>query len=301
MFIYLHFMSICDTIHLIKIWSEDMIKHHNNSGLSVEITLIDVGEEENAVINPIPPNQRFHYIVHYIVKGKGIFKSSTQETYKLSAGDAFAIYKNDTVYYESDHNNPLHYYWVGFNGSDSEKIMQYLGFSKTRQVVPLKNFTLIKTAFDNLLYSNANKDAYNTLANFFECLKVIRQSNYTTPASVLVSDTLLSSAISYMETNLDKNILVEDVAKYLKVDRSSFAKKFKAKFNIPPHRYLLKLKLSKAEMLLEMSEYNISEISELLGFTDTYIFSKIFKKHYGISPNAYRKLRNFKKANRSKS
>ena len=278
-----------------------MIKYHNNLGLSFEITLIDVGEEENAAINPVPPNQRFHYIVHYTVKGKGIFKSSTQETCKLSAGDAFAIYKNDTVYYQSDHNNPLHYYWIGFNGADSEKVMQYLGFSKNRQVIQLKNFDMIKDAFNNLMYSNANKDAYNTLSNFFYCLKIIRQSNHTVPASTPVSDTLLSSAISYMETNLDKNLSIEDIAKHLNVGRSSFAKKFKATFNIPPHKYLLKLKLSKAEMLLEMSEYNISEISEQRGFTDNYIFSKIFKKHYGISPNAYRKLRKSKKASRSRN
>ena len=278
-----------------------MIKHYNNLDLSIKITLIDVGEEENAVINPAPPHQRFHYIVHYAVKGKGIFKSSAQETYKISAGDAFAIYKNDTVYYQSDHNNPLHYYWIGFNGADSEKIMRYLGFSKSKPVIQLKNFDMIKDAFNNLLCFNANKDSYNTLSNFFYCLKIIRQSNHTVPASTPVSDTLLSSAISYMETNLDKNLLIEDIAKHLNVDRSTFTKKFKATFNIPPHKYLLKLKLSKAEMLLEMSEYNISEISEQLGFTDNYIFSKIFKKHYGISPNAYRKLRKSKKASRSRN
>ncbi len=277
-----------------------MIKGHSLANLSVDITITDIGEEDNAVINAKPPNQRFHYIIHFVVKGKGIFKSSAPETYKLSAGDAFAIYKHDTVYYESDHNNPMHYFWVGFNGSDSEKIMQYLGFSKARQVISLKNFNMVRTAFDNLLYSCSNEDAYNTFANFFECLKVIRQSNYSSEPSILVSDSILSSAISYMETNIDKNLLVEDIAKQLNMDRSSFSKKFKATFNISPHKYFLQLKLAKAEVLLSMSEFNISEIGEMLGFTDNYIFSKIFKKHYKMSPNAFRKMHQITKSKRVK-
>ncbi len=273
-----------------------MLKNYNAPNASVNITLIDVGEEDNAVINATPPTQRFHYIIHYVIAGNGIFKSSNQEHHKLMPGNAFAIYKHDTVYYESDHDAPLHYYWIGFNGYDSERLLQYLGFSKTNQVIRLKNQATIKEAFAKLLSSSSNNDTYATFSNFFECLKIIREANYEETPPVLMLDSLLSSAIAYMETNIYKRITIEDLVHELNVDRTAFSKKFKAKFNVPPHKYFLKLKLSKAALLLESSEYNIGQISELLGFTDNYIFSKTFKKHYGISPYTYRKLRRNKKS-----
>ncbi len=272
-----------------------MLKNYSATNLSVDITVMDIGEEDNAVINAMPPTQRFHYIVHYIIDGKGIFKSSNQESHKLSAGDAFAIYKHDTVYYESDHNAPLHYYWIGFNGRDSEQVLQYLGFSKTKQVINLKNSSLVKEAFARLLSSAADKDIYATFSHFFECIKIIREANRNEAPPILVLDTMLSDAVAYMEANIYKQLTIENIVQHLNVDRNSFSKKFKAKFNIPPHKYFLKLKLAKAESLLEASEYNINQISEILGFTDNYIFSKTFKKYYGMSPYTYRKLRQKKK------
>ena len=272
-----------------------MIKNYNIVNLSTEISIIDIGEEENASLNPPPPTQRFHYILHYILKGKGVYKTSSQNTYKLSAGDAFVVYKNDTVYYESNHNDPLHYFWIGFDGKDSEKILQYLGFSKARMSIPLKNYKSIKFAFSNLIYSYLNNDRYKTFASFFECLSIIKQANPISNTNEIITDSILSSSIVYMENNLDKNLMIEDIARHLNISRTSFSKKFKEKFNTSPHKYFLSLKLSKAATLLEASEKNINEISDLLGFTDNYIFSKIFKKHFGFSPTTYRKIHQTKK------
>ncbi len=278
-----------------------MVKHYVNMNSSINLTIIDVGEEENAATNAQPPSQRFHYILHYIIKGKGLFKSSTQETYKLSAGNVFVVYKQDTVYYESEHNHPLHYYWVGFDGSDSEKILHQLGFSHSNQVVTLNNHSSVRDAFHKLLYSYTEKDQFGNLSRFFNCLNVLKERRYgTTPTPVQNSDELLDAAIRYMENNLNKNVTIEDISNELHIDRSTFSKKFKTKFNTPPHEYFLRMKLTKAETLLEMSDYTISQISDTLGFTDNYIFSKIFKKYYGVSPNAYRKSRLAKKSNRSK-
>ena len=44
-----------------------------------------------------------------------------------------------------------------------------------------------------------------------------------------------------------------------------------------------------AAFAAEHPEYNITQISEALGFPDVYSFSKIFKRELGLSPNEYRK------------
>ncbi len=69
-------------------------------------------------------------------------------------------------------------------------------------------------------------------------------------------------------------------------------KLFKRKTGITPHQYLLRLRLQYAAKQLSIpngKKYSISEITVSSGFRDPFYFSRMFKKHYGVSPNAYRK------------
>lgn len=51
--------------------------------------------------------------------------------------------------------------------------------------------------------------------------------------------------------------------------------------------YILSIRMQTAKQLLELSNYNISEISSRVGYNDTGYFSKCFKKYFGISPKHY--------------
>lgn len=77
------------------------------------ISFMHVGEEDYAAISFSKPHQRADYIIHFIVSGKGIYKTKNDkiETENiLESGSAFAIYKYDTVYYHSDEKDPMHYF-----------------------------------------------------------------------------------------------------------------------------------------------------------------------------------------------
>lgn len=58
---------------------------------------------------------------------------------------------------------------------------------------------------------------------------------------------------------------------------------------IPLHRYLLQVRLSKAEELITQTELSIEEIAESTGFCDIYYFSRYFKMSFGTSPSEYRR------------
>lgn len=51
--------------------------------------------------------------------------------------------------------------------------------------------------------------------------------------------------------------------------------------------YLIRSKLRKAQHLLTESSLSITEISEFLGYSDIYSFSKLFKQYTGVSPTKY--------------
>jgi AraC-like DNA-binding protein len=51
--------------------------------------------------------------------------------------------------------------------------------------------------------------------------------------------------------------------------------------------YLAELRIEKAKQLLKHQIFSISDVAEKTGFSDGYYFSKVFKKHTGVSPSVY--------------
>lgn len=60
-------------------------------------------------------------------------------------------------------------------------------------------------------------------------------------------------------------------------------------YGISPIKHLTRLRLRKARTLLASTGMTVEEISELLGYADSYSLSHAFKKQFGISPRDYRK------------
>ncbi len=259
------------------------------SSVENQIRLIDMGEESNAAMSVAPPHPRFHYIIHFVLSGAGRYTSSEVENERLSAGSAFAVYENHTVFYESEHNNPMHYFWIGFSGRDSENILSYIGFSKNAPVSELNNAAEVVEAFRDLFEAWKKEDRFFLFSKFYRLIALIREGNKFPQNNAETDESILSLALNHMNLNLDKNYKINDLVNELCIDRSYFSKIFKKKYNVSPYQYFLRLKLQKAEYLLKNTSYTITQIGDMLGFTDHYTFSKAFKRRYGMSPITLRK------------
>ena len=49
------------------------------------------------------------------------------------------------------------------------------------------------------------------------------------------------------------------------------------------------VRMSSAQNLLKTTEYNVAEISDIVGYENPLYFSRIFHKQKGVSPSGYRK------------
>lgn len=99
----------------------------------------------------------------------------------------------------------------------------------------------------------------------------------------------LAPVIIKMNRDYPKRIDVDDCAKMCGVTKSRFHHIFKNATGISPYAYLTRLRLSRAAELLLSTLLPISEIAYEVGFDDPLNFSKIFKRHYGVSPDIFRK------------
>lgn len=98
-------------------------------------------------------------------------------------------------------------------------------------------------------------------------------------------------ALAYMEAHYsDKGLSLEEVAREVGLNPVYFCNLFKKSTGQNYTEYLTGIKVEKAKELLKESNYNINEIAENLGFSDSRYFSKLFKKEVGIKPTDYRKI-----------
>jgi AraC-like DNA-binding protein len=81
---------------------------------------------------------------------------------------------------------------------------------------------------------------------------------------------------------------VNDLAKILGRSRSHVLKMFSKHMGVSPKNYIINRQLQEARELLLSTTTSIAEVGQLIGISDPYHFSKLFKRHVGIPPSQYR-------------
>jgi len=92
---------------------------------------------------------------------------------------------------------------------------------------------------------------------------------------------------SYIKNNYKERILLSDIALLIHVSYPYLSSLFSKTLNISFTQYLLKYRLDKSKELLIRNQ-PIKEVAMSVGFNDPMQFSKMFKKHVGISPSKYK-------------
>lgn len=99
-------------------------------------------------------------------------------------------------------------------------------------------------------------------------------------------------------TSYDQYHNLEEMAVAMNMSLSTFKRKFQKEFQCTPHSWINERRLMKAIMLLDTSDYSVTDISFICGFESLSTFMLGFKKKYGVSPGKYRTT--IGKTNRSK-
>jgi signal transduction histidine kinase/DNA-binding response OmpR family regulator/ligand-binding sensor domain-containing protein len=86
----------------------------------------------------------------------------------------------------------------------------------------------------------------------------------------------------------EPNFTTEALARNMGISRTLLFKKLKGLLNETGSGFILAVRMKSATKYLEKSDLTIAEICYLTGFSDPKYFSKVFKKHHGISPKEFR-------------
>lgn len=99
----------------------------------------------------------------------------------------------------------------------------------------------------------------------------------------------IQPALDYIAENYNKPITNDELANLLGISTVYFRKLFTKAIGMSPIAYIQHLRISKAKEMLKSDFSKISLISEVVGYSNIYHFSKTFKQVTGYSPTEYAK------------
>jgi len=98
---------------------------------------------------------------------------------------------------------------------------------------------------------------------------------------------LVDSMRKFVEVHYRERLQLKTVAEHFRLSPNYAGTLFRKFTGKGFSEFISELKVAKAQELLTSRKYRVYEVSELLGFENSYYFSKVFRRVTGTSPRAY--------------
>lgn len=240
------------------------------------------------------PHGRIDYQLLYIASGKAHFYFDGKDEI-VSAGHMVLYRPKEVqkyVYYGKDHTEV---YWVHFTGRNIKHMLRKYGISDSTRVF----YSGVSIDYQNLFrqmiheLQMCKEDYPELLTLLLNQLFILIHRQLTLNSMRKTGSTFqkdeVDLAVTYFNENYNRNISIEKYAASRHMSTCWFIRSFRQFTGMTPMQYILSIRISNAQGLLEATEYNINEISTIVGYDNPLYFSRIFKKQRGLSPSEYRK------------
>lgn len=127
------------------------------------------------------------------------------------------------------------------------------------------------------------------LTGLFYGMLVDLSRSYSRMSSV-ASQTLvrLSGVMEWLDRHFSEPVTVAQLARRAHMSQSTLGRCFHECFGIAPLSYVIELRLRKASQLLRDTDIHVKEIALHVGIDDANYFARLFRRHTGLEPSAYR-------------
>lgn len=259
---------------------KDEFKHsfkmpfHDNLGLAVYSS----GIQKCAPSHFWGPAVRDHYLIHYIVSGCGVFDDGHQK-YTLRAGDGFLFIPNHIVSYIADDTDPWEYCWVGFNGTDAQRLIIQTGLSEENPVFHYENVEVLKGLLIDIYNSTGSRycDEAYMLSGLLKFLAVLMETfGENTPLHQNGYE-YVKKSIRFIEYNYSRcDMDINDIASNAGISRSHLYRLFMQHISMPPNEYLTRYRIDKAANLLKIQSSICGRGSLFCWFFRSAVFLSCF-------------------------
>ncbi len=214
------------------------------------------------------PASRRYVLLHYVESGRGRFFRGEKE-YSVEQGQIFRILPGEITTYEADGNTPWVYRWLGFDGLLSERFAETEPvFSVSERVARL--FEIEKNE------ASACRIASNLFLLYAELFESGTGGDYVRRVESILRATYMQS------------VSIAALARQIGLDRRYLTRIFHERTGENIQDCLIRIRMEAAQEYL-LRGYSVGETAERCGYTDPFLFSKMFKRRVGLSPREWKK------------
>ena len=240
---------------------------------STDVTPVIAGHEKCSPGHKFGPAVREYYLIHFCLSGRGSFTDS-RGTHKVTAGEAFIIREGELTVYSADENDPWEYAWLGFIGERSDRFI-------TAPSVASLPMRLGERVRELVLDDVSATEPY--IAVVYDLMYYLfKEQREDTPTD------RLRRVHRYIKYNYMRDLSINELSDTFGFDRSYLFRIFKQRYGIGLKEYLTKIRMENATRLLS-DGFSVTEVATMVGYSDPFNFSKMFKSYHGVSPSKYGK------------
>jgi transcriptional regulator GlxA family with amidase domain len=103
-----------------------------------------------------------------------------------------------------------------------------------------------------------------------------------------LADWQLRKVIRHVDEHLGTSLACEDLAALVRLSTGHFCRAFKSSVGEPPHTYLIRQRIQRAQRLMVETRDSLSQIACACGLTDQAHLTRLFRKSVGTTPRAWR-------------
>ena len=238
------------------------------------------------------PRGRLDYQLLYVASGKAVFYFNG-EPKEVAAGHMVLFQPKQEQHYEYFAVDRPEVYWVHFTGSDVKNILRHYDIPLDRYVIYSGSSATYAYLFKEMIHElQTCRTGYEELLEMYlrQIFLLIQRSweeRKPNVSSYLQEE--IDYARKYFNEHYNEDISIEEYAQSRGMSVSWFLRNFKQMTMKSPMQYILTIRINNAVSLLETTDYNVTEISTIVGYENPLYFSRIFKKQKGVSPSDYRK------------
>lgn len=257
----------------------------------VDFTVYQYGEEQCRPLHFFGPAIRNHYLLHYVISGKGTYHINDIH-YELRAGEAFLICPNVVTIYNADARDPWHYMWIEFDGLKASEYLAQAGLTPSSPIYRPMVYERENPVLESLSYiiGHPEESPLHLMGHFYLFLDgLIRCSSYRKSSKTgNLQEFYVQEAIQYIERRYTGRLTIEEIAEHCNLNRSYFGRIFREVTHSTPQEFLMNYRIQKACQLLANTNYSIGEIASMVGYENQLHFSRAFKSICQLPPREWR-------------
>ncbi|AOY74632.1 response regulator transcription factor [Clostridium formicaceticum] len=168
-----------------------------------------------------------------------------------------------------------------------ERFIDFLSFAKV--IMNQLGIPQIETLLDEKLnYTSFSRlYTFNNVRSYVLSLYETIIDRYTGDSSEKYSYVMRKS-IQYIKENYAQNLTLSSIAAHVEISNSYLSLLFKQETGVNLITYITNYRIEKAKELLLTSNCKIYEIAQMVGFENSYYFSKVFKEITGMTCKQYK-------------